>query len=503
MTRPDAIRKVVVAGRDAAAWLTALALHRAFSSAGVTIEVVELPSLLRAADTCAGLPTLQALHRLLGLEEYEVLKAASGTYSLGQSFANFSRIAPPFFHPHGTHGAVIDNVPFAQHWLRARAAGLKVEFEDFSLSAAAAKQNRFFVSSAETSGFGRFDYGYHLRADAYAGYLRAQALRRGIAVTPARRIDARLDAETGHIAALLTESGQEVAGDIFIDATGSDSLLLGGAFKVPFHNWSQWFPDNRILSASGNRMRVLPPYSQVRALKDSTLIMTPLQDGTGVQHLYDGDHMPDQQALESAAVISNLRLRDNAVVTSFAAGRRASAWAGNCVAIGEAACVFSPIDDVSLHGIHLGLAHLVNMFPVDRRMEHEAMEYNRGIRSAFERVRDFQIVHYKLNRNLDQSYWDHMRRIEVPPELAHKIELFKARGMVALYDDETFQIDDWISVFLGHGLMPDSFDPLTGGTTDDEAITHFQGMLTFIRDRVREMSSHDAYIELYAARDFA
>ncbi len=503
MTAATAPRKVVIAGRDAAAWLTALALQRAFAPSGVTVEVVELPGLLRPCDTYASLPALQGLHRLLGLDEYEVLKATAGTYSLGQSFANFSRTAPAFFHPYGTHGAAINRVPFIQHWMRARAGGLKIDFEDFSLTAAAAKQNRFFVPTHELSGLGTFDYGYHVRAGAYVGYLRATGLRRGIQVTPARRIDIDLDAGTGHIRSLVTEAGQAVAGDLFIDATGAESLLLGGALKTPFESWSAWFPDNRILSVSADRLRSLPPYSQVRALSESCLLLTPLQDATSVQHLYDGDHMKDSSALEMAAVVSGLRLRDDAVVSPFAAGRRAVAWSRNCVGIGEAACVLSPIDNVGLHAIHLGLVHLIGMFPVDDDLEPDAAEYNAGLHAALGRVRDFQFAHFKLNRNFDQPYWDHIRNVAASPELEARIELFKARGRIAMYDDESFQADDWMSIFLGHGLVPQSQDPLAGKTPDAEAIAHFQGLLGFIRDQVREMSSHDAYVELYAARDYA
>lgn len=500
---PAATQKVVIAGRDAAAWLTALSLRRALGPAGVAVELVELPGLLRPSDTYASLPALEALHRLLGLDEYAALKAAAGTYSLGQSFANFSRTAPPFLHPYGTHGALINRVPFVQHWLKARAAGLKVEFEDFSLTAAAAKQNRFFVPTADISGFGRFDYGYHLRAIGYVGFLREQGFRRGVKVTPARRIDVRLDPQTGNVAALATDDGHEITGDLFIDATGADSLILGQALKVPFESWSYWFPDDRILSVTGERLRTLPPFSQVRALAESTMILTPLQDATGVQHLYDSAYMKDQEALEAAVVTSGLRPRDDAVITPFAAGLRATPWARNCVAIGEAACAMSPIDNVGLHVIHLGLVHLISMFPVDGHLGLDAVEYNRGLRSALDRLRDFQIAHYKLNRNLDQPYWDRMRNLDAPPELAHKIDLFRARGIVPMYDDESFQIDDWLSLFVGHGVTPASWDPIADATTDEDAIGHFQGMLAFIRDHVREMSSHDAYLELYAARDFA
>lgn len=507
MTAPETapetalVRKVVVAGRDAAAWLSANALLRAFGAAGVTVEVVELPSQLRPFDLYHGLPALSGLHGLLGFDENEVLKAASGTLSLGQSFANFSRTRPPFFHPYGSTGNAINRVPFAQFWFKARQAGLKVEFEDFSINAAAAKQGRFFIPSQELSSFGRFDYGYHLRAVPYVQFLKAQALRRGATVRTTPRFEAKLAPQTGHIHSLILGDGSEVTGDLFIDATGAESLLLGKALATAFESWEQWFPDNRLLAVGGERLKAPPPFAQTRALADSVLHLAPLQDMTGIVHVYHDAQMSDEAALQAAAAVSGLRL-GNATVSPLHPGLRAAGWVKNCVGIGEAACVFNPIDSPGLQCIHQGLAYLISLFPVDGDLGLDAGEYNRLTRQAFERLRNFQIGHFQLNQNLDQPYWDYVRATPVPDELAAKYALFKARGAVATFDEETFEADSWLSVFIGHGLMPGSYDPLVDQTPDEEAIGQFRNMLAYIREQVEEMSSHAAYLELYAAKDF-
>lgn len=497
------ISKVVIAGRDASAWLAANALMRAFGRTGLKVEVVELPSLLRAQDVLTSLPALEALHRLLGFDEYAILKAASGTYSLGQSFANFSGAAAPFFHPYGAHGVGIGRHPFMPFWIRARQSGMNVALEDFSLTAAAAKQGRFFLPNDETRLFDPCDYAYHLKAAPYVQYLKAQALRRGVEVQAARLIDAKLDEETGHITGLVTGDGREITGDLFIDATGAESLLLGGALKVPFESWADNFPGNRVLAVSGERLKTLPPYSQVRALSKSCLHLAPLQDRTCLLHVYHDAEMPDQEALETAAVISNLRLGSDAVVSALNIGRRVRTWEKNCIAIGEAACVLDPIDNASLQVVQLGLAHLIDLFPIDEHQSNEAAEYNEQVGTGQVRIRDFQLAHYKLNRIDNEPLWNRLRDMPVPDTLAYKIELFKSRGTVALYEDETFLLDSWLAIFTGHGLMPRSYDPVIDMVPQDEVIRNFQGALGFIKKQVQDMSSHDAFIETYAAKDFA
>lgn len=497
------VRKVVIVGRDVAAWLAANALQRALGGTGLTVEVAELPGLLRPQDTLASLPPLENFHRLLGFDAQSLLKSTGGTYTLGQSFVGFSGAAAPFFHPYGSHGGSIDNVAFMPFWIKARQAGLNVALEEFSLTAAAAKQGRFFLPTAEMGDFGRLDYACHLKAQPYVQFLKAQALSRGVAVVPLRLFDVRREAQSGHITSLVSADGREVTGDLFIDATGSESLLLGQALGVEFESWSQWFPGNRVLTVSAERLRALPAYSQVRALSSGCLHLTPVQDMTGLQNVYSDADMTDQDALEATALTAGLRLQADAVVSPLATGRRQMAWSGNCIAVGEAAGSLDPIDNAGLHMLQTGLAHLIDLFPVAADSRLEAREYNAQMQQSFERVRDYQIAHYKLNRIDNAPFWDRLRAMAIPDTLAYKIELFRARGMVPLYEEEVFVADDWLALFTGHGLMPRSYDPLADMTPDEAAIRHFQNMLGFIRQSVEKMSPHEAFIERNASASLA
>ena len=166
------VSKVVIVGRDAAAWLAALALQQRFGQGPerIEVELVELPSALRRQDAYLALPAQQALHRLLGLDETRLLRACAGLYSLGQRFSNWSGPDTAFLHAYDTHGISLSHVGFFQYWLKARAQGLKVPLEDFSLGAAAAKEGRFVVLDDATRAFSNATYGYNLGA---RDYLRA------------------------------------------------------------------------------------------------------------------------------------------------------------------------------------------------------------------------------------------------------------------------------------------------------------------------------------------
>lgn len=485
------IDKVVIVGRDAAAWLSANVLHHALGHTGLKVEVVELPSLVRDQDIYPTLPALEAFHRLLGFDEHALLRATAGAFTLGQSFVNVS--AAPFFHAYGSHGVGLNDVPFMAYYIRARQAGLAVAIEDFSLTAAAAKQGRFIVPDKDTQAFARTDYGYHLPARAYVQYLKSAALRAGIVVHSATAVAADVGGD-GHIAAVSTGQGQRIAGDLFIDASGSDALLLRQALKIPFESWRSSFGADRVLSAAGPRLKSLPPYGQIRANAQGWLGLYAAQDATRVTHVYDSRGQSDDDALRGAAVVSGLILGD-AVVSPLEPGRSAQAWAGNCVAIGEAACTFDPLDSLALQAVQTGLVHLLALFPRTANGP-ESLEYNRLMQETFAGMRDFQLAHLVLN-HARGGFWDRARAVVPPDSLQRKLDSFAAQAVVPLDDQETFTSDSWEAVFLGHGLIPQAYEPLADTVSDADLMAHIKRVLGHIKTQVEASHGHDAYLEIF------
>src|SRR5258707_669654 len=95
------------------------------------------------------------------------------------------------------------------------------------------------------------------------------------------------------------------------------------------------------------------------------------------------------------------------------------------------------IVDVEIHSLQLGLVHLLALFPVSARFTAERAEYNRIMRSYYERIRDFQCAFYALSP-VEGNFWEKARGLSLPAALAHKIATFRARGEIAPMEDETF-----------------------------------------------------------------
>lgn len=478
------VRQVVVVGRDAAAWLSALALQRAFARTGVTVIVVELPTLLDAADVYSAAPSLGALHTLLGLSEIEVLRGSSGVPVLAQRFANWSRGRAPFMHGYDTARPAIRYIDFLQFWVKARGEGLTVDLEDFSIAAAAAKQGRTALEGDGTPASQTIAPGYHLDARGYVDVVRRAAIGSGVTVIPGPL--AAVNRQEERITSLTLADGRSIAGDLFIDASGPEAALIGGFADAAFETWSEWFGADRLLVASARALKPLAAFSQIAAFKAGWLGLYPLKNRTAVVAVYDSSTQSDREVLEAIPVLSGLALEGAAAVGPLAVGSRPP-WRGNCVAIGDAAVVLEPLDAVQLHMTHIGISHLIALFPVSADEMPEAEVYNRGFASHLGNVQDFQIAHYRLNQRFDEPFWDSARSRPIPPALQSKMDLFSARGRVVLLEDESFQDQNWSSIFIGHGLIPRDYDPFVDAVPTDEQMSKVRSLLTVVAEEVRSM----------------
>jgi tryptophan halogenase len=492
------IRRVAIVGRDAAAWLSALALqlHLGRGADGIEVELVELPSALRPQDVYVTLPSQQALHTLLGLDENRLLRACSGLPALGQRFSNWSGSGPAFLHAYDSYGISLNHIDFLQYWLKARAHGLEVPLEEFSLGAVAAKQARFLVFNKAAEAFSKATYGYHLGAIPYLAAIGRGALRAGLhhSVGEVRSVEHA----QGRISSIALEDGRRITADLFVDASGPEGSLIRHLESARRESWKPWLPCDRLLVASAGVLSPVPAFSQISAFREGWLGIFPLMDKTALIAAYASDLIGDDEILHRIAALSGIRIEGDAVASGVASGARPAAWIGNCIAIGDTAMQLDPLDAVTLHTLHAGLSYLISLFPVDRGEMPEAALYNARMASHAAGIRDFQIAHFKLNRRFGEPLWDAVREREVPETLTRKLRLFESRGIVAMDEDETFQEENWTAIFIGHQLIPRSWDPLVDKVPEQEQIANFQRILKFIAGEVQSMPSLQAHVELNA-----
>lgn len=461
---------VIVAGRDAPLLLAAAALARALGPSGVKVEAVELPTMLSPASVYASFPALEALHNQLRIGEIGLLRATGGSLTLGQNFTDLAGAHPAFLHAYGSAGTQIGGRDFFGHWVKARAYGLNVPLDDFSLTATAARQGRLMLPDAENEVYGRCDYGYHLPAIPYARVLRDAAIRHGVSVHVARQLTVERAGEA--IAAIDLGEGRRLTADLYVDA----SEVLG---DTDFLSWRAHFPADSMIAATAPALQNLPVYAETRAGPTGWTALYPAAAATFVVHAWSSALADDEEALATAAAAAGLPL-DGAVIRGIRPGRPARPWTGNLVTLGAR---FDPVHGVDLLGLQIGLVQLLASFPASASFAAERDEYNRLAPQALDRLRDFQSAHYALARYAG-PFWQAAREGSVSADLAHAIALFRARAELAPFEEENLPPDSWRALFLGHGVAPESWPPAIDRVPPEEVKAQFRRMLGFVREQV-------------------
>ena len=498
MTRAP-IRKVVIAGGGTAGWMAAAALSRLAGNGITTVELVESEEIGTVGVGEATIPPIKTFNAMLGIDEDEFVAATQGTFKLGIEFAGWHREGSAYIHPFGAYGADIEGVKFHQVWLALRAGGIPLPLDDFSLSTIAAQMGRFQRPDGNPrSALNQLDYAFHFDAGLYAAFLRRLAETRGVRRHEGRIAKVELHSESGFINGLHLECGSVIEGDLFIDCTGFRALLIGDALGSPYIDWSHWLPCDSAIAVPCTRTEPLYPYTRSTARKAGWQWRIPLQHRTGNGIVYSSNHMSEDEATDT--LLSNLdgEATGDPRPLRFTTGMRAEPWRKNCVALGLASGFMEPLESTSIHLIQIGISKLLALFPDQSFPEHERAEYNRLTASQWAQIRDFLILHYKLNARSDR-FWQECASMPIPDTLERKLGLFRSTARLFRYDDELFTDASWTAVMIGQGLLPEAHDPLAEALDPQEVRNLVARMADAFRRTARSMPTHAEYIARYCA----
>jgi tryptophan 7-halogenase len=497
---PDAIRSVLIVGGGTAGWMAAAALAHA-APRGLAITLVESDAIGTVGVGEATIPPIRLFNQTLGIDEAEFLRETKGSFKLGIEFIGWGREGHRYFHPFGTHGKSFDLVAVHQHWLAAGGSDTGIAFDDLSMAWGAAQRGRFATPMADPrSVASTFDYAYHFDAGLYARFLRRYAEARGVARVEGKIAGHALEAARGHVASVTLADGRVLAADLFVDCSGFRGLLIEEALGTGYEEWTHWLPCDRAVAmpcvTGGDG---LTPYTRSTARAAGWQWRIPLQHRTGNGYVYCSRHISDDEA--AATLMANLdgeALGDPRFLR-FTTGRRKLMWNRNVVAIGLSSGFMEPLESTSIHLIQAGIAKLLAYFPTRAFASSGIEEYNRVAITEYKRIRDFLILHYKLNQRTDAPLWRECAAMPIPDTLAMKIAHFRESGRLVARDMDLFGPASWAAVHIGQFNMPQGMDPLLAYGDAAQSRTFVAKLASAIGQMADSMPSHGDWLKKIGA----
>lgn len=494
------VKRVVILGGGTAGWMTAKALSRTFGAA-VSITLLESDAIGTVGVGEATIPTIHWFNQLAGIDEADFVRETQASFKLGIKFVDWTGPGRHYFHPFGRYGVELPGAAFQHRWLRARADGLNLPLEAFSLATSLANEGRFArPAGGAQSILSTLGYAYHFDAGRYAQFLRQLAEAEGVERIEGELAEVRRNAETGFVTALTTRRGEVLEADLFVDCSGFRALLIEGEMSAGFDDWSTWLPCDRAVAVPCARVRETTPYTQSIARPAGWQWRIPLQHRTGNGYVYASQQVSDDAA--AAALLAGLDgdpLGDPRFLR-FTAGRRRRAWVKNVVAVGLSSGFLEPLESTSIHLIQSGIAKLISLFP-DRNCDPAlAKRFNDIFDRDMLNIRDFLVLHYSKTEGRDEPLWQYCRHMAVPDTLKERIHHYRSTGRVLVESEELFRETSWLAVLDGQGVSANGWSPIADTLNPVANRAQLEEIANVVARAVPTFPYHDAAIAETIAR---
>ncbi|WP_432079290.1 tryptophan 7-halogenase [Streptomyces sp. YPW6] len=442
------ITSIVVVGGTAVGWTAAARLASAFGET-VSIAVLETPERPGAPEesqvpqVVSVEPEFQReLFDRLGIPEEQWMRNCRASFKAAVRYVNWRTEGPMELSPRTLKNGSSDyfydpcsDIPECEdsllldHWRRRRANGESTENADYACFREpplmdARKSPRWL------DGRRAFPYGWHVDIRLFTEYLRNTATGRfGVRVLRGTPRAAERD-ERGMLTALHTIGGRRVPGDLFLDCTGREGLILAGLLGEPYADAPDRPGCDRAVAVTVPYDRAehdVDPFTTATALPSGWAWKMPLADGFDAGLAYPGDRTGPEEAARTLCALWGLHPERTTVRhTATRTGHSSRAWVKNCVALGPAADARDPLAGGPLSGVLGALNRLVRDFPALQDREGPAARFNRAVATGSARARDFAQALHHVSPRADTPYWSARRAAPLSPELADCLAAYRA-----------------------------------------------------------------------------
>ncbi len=466
-TNQNTVTRVVIVGGGSAGWITAgllAAEHGQIKPGGIEVTLIESPDVNIIGVGEGTWPTMRTTLHRMGISESRFVEACSASFKQGTRFVRWTHGAADdiYYHPFSPPAGypLINTIPA---WLECRD---RISFAERMTPQAKACDRNLAPKQAETPEYAHvLNYGYHLDAGKFAMLLAEHCT----GVLGVRHIIDHVNLVNGEpdgdIRSLTTERNGEIEADLFIDCTGTASLLLGRHYQIPFIERKDiLFNDSALAVQIPHDDPQGPIASQTNSTAQAAgwVWDIALSSRRGVGYVYSSQHSDDEQAEQvlrrylgetSSIDADSVDLRK----LSFRPGYRERFWHRNCLAIGMSAGFIEPLEASALVMVELAATMLVDELPVNRQvMDIAAKRFNTRFTYRWERIIDFLKLHYVLSRREDSAYWLDNRKSEtIPDSLAELLDLWRFQAPTPRdfsQVDEVFSAASYQYILYGMGF---------------------------------------------------
>lgn len=307
---------------------------------------------------------------------------------------------------------------------------------------------------------------YHVYNPTFVEFLERECESIGVEL-----IDATLESvesdEQG-VKRLNFDGGRSAQGDLYVDASGFKSVLLGEAMKVPFIDFSKTLYCDRALVGTWERTtEPILPYTNCETMDSGWCWQIEHESCINRGYVYSSQFLSDDEA-EIEVKRKNPKLTKMNIV-KFKSGYYAESWVGNVVGVGNACGFVEPLESTGLMIICEEVKRLAQLLLHSNQTPTPTLRavHNRVMANEWESIRGFLAIHYKFNDRLDTPFWKAARAdVEVAGAKTF-IDFYSENGPLIVHDhallgrDDIFGLEGHVTLMLGQRIPYSNIPPIS------------------------------------------
>ena len=232
-------------------------------------------------------------------------------------------------------------------------------------------------------------------------------------ITKIKTIDGNID--------YIESKNKKYKYDFYIDSTGFKKILMS-KLGCKWNSYKEYLPMNEAIAFPTKDTEEYTPYTLSKAMSSGWMWRIPTFGRWGNGYVFNNNYINAEKAKEECEKYLGYKV-EIAKNIKFEAGALEKAWIGNCVAIGLSSSFIEPLEASSI-GTSIQQSFLLMHLLINYRQTDIDL-YNLKFKDIVENIRDFVLLHYKVNKK-DSKFWKDLK-LNLPKSLSDNLNKWKHR----------------------------------------------------------------------------
>lgn len=445
------VNDIVILGGGSAGLIAAVTLKKQLPALGVKVVYsAELGIIGVGEGTTAAFP--RHFFEYLKLDPLEFYQQAEPTWKLGIHF----QWGP---YPQGFYYSFLHE--YKTRWPElSRNTGFYCDANTrwLGIVSACMAQGRVFPRKPDGAPHFHKNHAFHIENAKLVSYLEGQCRKLGVTFLEGKV--ATVETGTAGVEALILENGERVMADLYVDASGFRSELLGRAMQEEFLSFDQsLFCDRAVIAGWPRTTEPILPHTVAETMDAGWCWQIEHEHWINRGYVYASRFISDEEALAEFRR-KNPKIANEPRVVKFRSGRYRRHWVKNVVGVGNSVGFVEPLEATALQVICVECSTLADTLkdslgePTPSLVEL----YNTYNSRQWDDIRDFLAVHYAFNTRLDTPFWKACREETDLAGAEPMIRFYQENGpslvaeAVQFDPNNSFGLEGYLAMLVGQGV---------------------------------------------------